>query len=69
MGCLDDCYRENAKNEILRQIRSWQDYQLFTGIVCDALEMASDELVAEKEQRGQSRINVVAPMSPWKAVT
>ena len=47
MGAYTNWKIETAQKEILRQIRGWREYELFTMEICYALEGAAEELVAE----------------------
>jgi hypothetical protein len=42
---------DKATNAILDLIRSWEDYEQFTNVICDALEIAANQLIADKERR------------------
>jgi hypothetical protein len=56
MSVMYDSQVQNAKDSILRVIRSWEDYQLFTAQICDAFELAARELIAEKEKRRKTEL-------------
>jgi hypothetical protein len=51
MAIMYDGQVERAANEILKFIKSWQDYELFTGVICDALQDVETKLLAEKRER------------------
>ena len=46
-----DWQTTQAQNAILELVRSWEEYEMFTGIICDALEGVAEEVLREKEER------------------